>query len=73
MMVLERAAQDFADAAARPPFPAQLPPERGRAAFVNLQSGNVPRPDVDVRDVDIVAGPRGHLPVRILRPRECLR
>ena len=69
MTVLERAAQEFADAAARPPFLFQLPLEKGRAIFHDIQSGDVAKPDADVNDIDVAAGPLDRVPVRILRPR----
>jgi len=68
MTLLERAAQEFADAAAHPPFLFQLPLEKGRALFHDLQSGDVAKPDADVNDVDVAADQLGRVPVRILRP-----
>jgi acetyl esterase len=68
MTVLERAAQEVADAAAHPPFLFQLPLEEGRAIFHEVQSGDVAKPDADVNDIDVDAGPLGRVPVRILRP-----
>jgi hypothetical protein len=65
--VLERAAQEVADAAAHPPFLFQLPLEEGRAIFHEAQSGDVAKPDADVNDIDVVVGPLGRVPVR-LRP-----
>jgi acetyl esterase len=66
MTVLEPAAQKIADAAAHPPFLFQLPLEKGRALFHDLQSGDVAKPDADVNDIH-VAAPLGRVPVRILR------
>jgi acetyl esterase/lipase len=68
MTVLERAAQEVADAAARPPFLFQLPLEKGRAIFHEIQSGDAAKPDADVNDIEVVAGPLGRVPVRVLRP-----
>jgi acetyl esterase len=68
LTVLEHAAQEFADAAAHPPFLFQLPPEKGRALFHDLQSGDVAEPDAEVNDIDVAAGQLGRVPVRILRP-----
>jgi hypothetical protein len=48
MTVLERAAQEVADAAAQPPFLFQLPLEKGRAIFHEIQSSDVAKPDADV-------------------------
>ena len=68
MTVLERAAQEVADAGARPPFLFQLPLDEGRALFHKIQSGDVPKPDADVSDIEVAAGALGRVPVRILRP-----
>jgi acetyl esterase/lipase len=72
MVVLERAAQEFVDAAARPPFPFQLPLAEGRAGLDALQSGDVdvPKPDAEVTDISVVRGPLGRVPVRVFRPRD---
>jgi acetyl esterase len=66
--VLEPAAQAFADAAAKPPFLFELPPEQGRAAVDDVQSGPVAKPDVDEEWVTVDGGPTGSVPVRIVRP-----
>jgi acetyl esterase len=68
MTVLERAAQEVADAAARPPFLFQLPIGEGRALFHQIQSGDVGKPHADVSDIYVDAGPLGRVPVRVLRP-----
>jgi acetyl esterase/lipase len=70
MIVLEPAAQEFADAAARPPFAFQLPLAQGRAGFVDLQSADVRKPPADVSDRDVQVGPAGRVPVRIVRPQD---
>jgi acetyl esterase len=69
MTVLEPAAQEFANAAARPPFAFQLPLAQGRAAFIDLQSGDVANPPADVSDREIRLDPTGPVPVRIIRPQ----
>jgi acetyl esterase len=66
--VLEPAARAFADDTAKPPFLHQLPPEEGRAAVEDVQSGDVARPDADVTDLTVPGGPTGEVPVRIVRP-----
>ncbi|MEU4576830.1 alpha/beta hydrolase [Nonomuraea sp. NPDC023979] len=69
-VVLEKAAQDFADANAKPPFIYELPPEQGREILEKLQSDPaVPRPDIDEEWIQIQGGPTGVVPVRIVKPR----
>lgn len=67
-VVLEPAAQELAEQTANPPFLFQLPPEEGRKALEELQSGDVAAPAVEVRDTTIAGGPAGEVPVRFLRP-----
>jgi acetyl esterase/lipase len=69
MTVLEPAAQEFADAAAHPPFAFQLPLAQGRAAFIDLQSGDVAKPPAEVSDHVVHVDPTGDVPVRIVRPQ----
>jgi acetyl esterase len=66
--VLEPAARAFADDTSKPPFLYQLPPEEGRAAVEEVQSGDVAKPDVDITDLTVRGGPTGEVPVRIMRP-----
>ncbi|EHN11199.1 Esterase/lipase [Patulibacter medicamentivorans] len=66
-VVLEPAAQAFAEATANPPYLFDLPVAEGRAAVEDVQSSPTPRPDADVRDLDVDTG-HGTIPVRILRP-----
>nr|WP_197016659.1 alpha/beta hydrolase [Actinomadura viridis] len=69
-VVLEKAAQDFADANSQPPFIYELPPERGRQVLEDLQSDHtVPKPAVDEEWIDVEGGPTGGVPVRIIRPK----
>ncbi|MBE1485619.1 alpha/beta hydrolase [Plantactinospora soyae] len=68
-VVLEPAAQEVARMTANPPFLFQLGPEKGRAKLAELQSGNTPRPEVDIEDIMVPGGPSGQVPVRIVRPR----
>jgi acetyl esterase len=67
-LVLEPAAQEFADATANPPFLFDLGPEKGRETVDEVQSGETGRPDVDITDTTVPGGPSGEVSVRILRP-----
>ena len=67
--VLEPAAQAFAEATSARPFLFELPPEEGRAAVDDVQSGDgVSKPAIDDTWVAIAGGPTGELPVRIVKP-----
>ena len=68
-VVLEPAAQEFADATADPPYLFDLGPEKGRETVDEVQSGVVVKPDVDVEDSSVPGGPSGEVSVRILRPK----
>lgn len=63
-VVLEPAAQAFADATAVPPFLFQLEPAEGRKTVDEVQSTDHARPEVDETWVEIPGGPRA----RIVRP-----
>jgi acetyl esterase/lipase len=67
-VVLEAAAQEFADATAKPPYLADLGPIEGRKAVDEVQSGDVIKPEVDEEWVTIPGGPTGEVSTRILRP-----
>lgn len=67
-VVLEPEAQAFADATSKPPFLADLGPEKGRAAVDGVQSGPVDKLPVDIEDLVIEGGPGGSVSIRILRP-----
>ncbi|GAA3355565.1 hypothetical protein GCM10017744_018590 [Streptomyces antimycoticus] len=45
--VLEPAAAAFAEATAKPPYPYQMTPAEGRRTLDEVQSGEVPKPEVD--------------------------
>ncbi|GAA1268201.1 alpha/beta hydrolase [Saccharothrix xinjiangensis] len=64
MTVLEPAAAAFATATANPPYLFDLGPVDGRKAVDEVQSGEVPKPEVDEEQVTV-----GEVPVRIVRPR----
>ena len=49
-VVLEPAAQGFADATADPPYLFDLGPVEGRRTVDGLQSGEVEKPDVEMTD-----------------------
>jgi acetyl esterase len=69
-VVLEPAAQEFADATADPPYLFDLGPVEGRKAVDEVQSGEgVPMPDVDVEDTSVAGGQSGEVSVQILRPK----
>ncbi|TYB66814.1 alpha/beta hydrolase [Nonomuraea sp. PA05] len=69
-VVLEPAAQQFADANAKPPFIYQVPPEQGREILEKLQSDpNVPKPEIDEEWIQVQGGPTGVIPVRIVKPK----
>ncbi|MEV0389534.1 alpha/beta hydrolase [Nonomuraea sp. NPDC050643] len=68
-VVLERAAQQFADATAGHPFIYELPPEQGREVLEKLQSDpNVPKPEIDEEWIEVPGGPTGSVRVRIVKP-----
>lgn len=68
-VVLEPAAQAFADANAEPPFLYQLAPEEGRAIAHQVQTDPTPTTKpADISVVDVPGGPRGSIPVTIVRP-----
>ncbi|GAA4906782.1 acetyl esterase/lipase [Nonomuraea thailandensis] len=65
--VLEPAAQEFAQAAGRPPFVYELGTEGARKLLDGVQSGTVPMPDVDEKWITVPAA-AGDVRVRIVRP-----
>ena len=67
-VVLESAAQKFADATANPPYLYDLGPIEGRKTVDHVQSGKIEKPDVDIDDTTIPGGPSGQVSIRILRP-----
>jgi acetyl esterase/lipase len=68
-VVLEPAAQAFAEATGARPFLFELGPIDGRKALDQVQSGEIAKPDVEIRDMLIPGGPSGEVSVRILRPK----
>jgi acetyl esterase/lipase len=69
MPVLEPAAQAFADATAERPFLFELPPDEGRAAVDDVQSGPIAKPAIDEEWLTVAGGPTGEVPVRVVRPQ----
>lgn len=67
-VVLEPAAQAFADANSSPPYLFELGPEKGRIALDEVQSGSISKPDADITDLTIPGGPHGDVAVRIVKP-----
>ncbi|MGN9840257.1 alpha/beta hydrolase [Nonomuraea sp. H19] len=69
-VVLEQAAQEFAEATAKRPFVYELPPEQGREVLERLQSNlKVSMPDIDEEWIQVQGGPTGLVPVRIVKPK----
>ena len=66
--VLEPAAQAFADATANPPYLFELSPSEGRAAVIEVQSGDFDLPPVDEEWITVNGGPTGEVRTRIVRP-----
>ncbi|WP_016937149.1 alpha/beta hydrolase [Bacillus siamensis] len=66
---LEKAAQEFADATANPPYLFDLGPEKGREAVDEVQSDPIDKLPVDIEDIMISGGPSGQVSVRIMRPQ----
>ena len=73
-VVLEPAAQGFADATATPPFLFELGPAKGRETLDQVQAGPVDQPAVEITEVIVPTGRGGTFSrsgndsVRILRP-----
>lgn len=67
-VVLEPAAQKFADDTSKPPFLFDLGPEKGRETVDEVQSGPVDKPEVEIKDLAIDGGPSGKVTLRIVRP-----
>jgi acetyl esterase len=67
-VLLEPAAQAFADANSSPPYLFELSPEQGRAALDQLQSGTISKPEADITDLTVPGGPNGDVAVRIVKP-----
>ncbi|GIH12685.1 alpha/beta hydrolase [Rugosimonospora africana] len=68
-VVLDSAAREVAEVAAKPPFLFEMPPAQGRETLNQLQSNPIPKPDVDMQELMVPGGPSGQVPVRIVRPK----
>ncbi|MGW6960385.1 alpha/beta hydrolase [Streptomyces chartreusis] len=66
-LVLEPAAQEFADAAANPPFLYELGPEGARKVLDDLQAAPVEKPDAEEKWITVPADV-GDVQVRIVKP-----
>ena len=69
-VVLEPAAQDFAEATANPPYLFDLGPQKGRETVDEVQSRAIDRPEVEIEDRIVPGGPAGDVSVRIMRPKD---
>jgi acetyl esterase len=65
--VLEKEAQEFADATSRPPFLYELGPEGARKVLDDLQAAPIDKPDVDEEWITVPAEV-GDVQVRIVKP-----
>ncbi len=72
IVVLEAAAQEFAEATANPPYLFDLGPEKGRQAVDEVQSSPADTPAADLQDIAVPA-PGGNVPIRIVRPQAASR
>ncbi|UBU09105.1 alpha/beta hydrolase [Nonomuraea gerenzanensis] len=66
-IVLEPAAQEFADATAEPPFVYELGTQGARKLLDGVQAGEVAKPEVDEKWIVVPAG-AGDVRVRIVKP-----
>ena len=67
-VVLETAAQEFADATSKPPFIYQLSPDKAREVLEEVQRSPIAKPDVDIEEVTVPGGPQGQTAVRLIKP-----
>ncbi|HEY3710532.1 MAG TPA: alpha/beta hydrolase [Amycolatopsis sp.] len=67
-LILEPAAQAFAEATSEPPFLFQLPPAEGRKAVDGVQDGDVAMAPADIEVLTVPGGPNGAVEVRIVKP-----
>ena len=68
-VALERAAREFAEATALPPYLFDLGPAAGRALVDEIQGRPVVKAAVDIRDIVVPGGPAGEVTVRVVRPQ----
>jgi acetyl esterase len=67
-VVLEPAAQEFADATSTPPFIYELSPDDAREVLEGVQRSPTDKPDIEIQDITIAGGPHGDIAVRLLKP-----
>src|SRR3954462_9198170 len=67
-VVLEPAAQEFADATSAPPFIYELSPDDAREVLEGVQRSPIDKPDVEIEDITVPGGPHGDIAVRLVRP-----
>jgi acetyl esterase len=67
-IVLEPAAQEFADATSSPPFIYELSPDEAREVLEGVQRSPIDKPTVDVEELTISGGPHGRIAARIVKP-----
>jgi acetyl esterase len=67
-VVLEPAAQEFADATSTPPFIYQLSPDEAREVLEDVQRSPIEKPDVEIENITIPGGPHGEIAVRLIKP-----
>jgi acetyl esterase len=67
-VVLEPAAQAFADATANPPYLYDLTPAEGRKVVDDTQSGEIFKPAVTDEWITVAGAPTGDVKVRIVKP-----
>jgi acetyl esterase len=68
-VVLEPAAQAFAEATADPPYLFDLGLVEGRRTVDEVQTGQIDKRNVDIEDTSVPGGPSGEVSVRIMRPK----
>jgi len=68
-ILLEPAAQKFADETAKPPFLPDLGPEKGRETVNTVQNAKAYKPEVDSQELSVPGGPNGDVAIKILRPK----
>jgi acetyl esterase len=67
-VVLEPAAQEFADATSTPPFIYELSPDEAREVLEDVQRSPIDKPEVDIEELTVPGGPHGQITVRLIRP-----
>jgi acetyl esterase len=67
-VVLESAAQEFADATSTPPFIYELSPADAREVLEGVQRSPIDKPHVEIEDLTIAGGPHGQIAVRLITP-----